>query len=311
MMPTPCSSAFDGGYHRLKLHVVVLVVLAHCAACAPVASADSVGRAKIDGSAVNPNFVGGIRGRSIGDIAVDGSHIYWIQELRLLKESAIGRADIDGSNVDRQLVKIEGIVDGIALDQSNLYWATVFNHRGAFIGRANLDGSAADPTYLPGGDFESLAVADGRIYWSQSGSTINRMNVDGTHREFNFITGQINPRPTVAAKHIYWANTAGNPATWSIGRANLDGSHVRRRFITKGVRYPTGVAVDSRHIFWTNGQVGTNTISRANLDGTHVIRRFVVTPKPRCHQIYSLVLSGDYLYWADFRLRRCLRPRGG
>ena len=74
---------------------------------------------------------------------------------------------------------------------------------------------------------------------------IGRANLDGTRRQPSFITGTGRPYAGIAvdAKHIYWANWSA--PVRPIGRANLDGTGVDQSFIT-GTGHRRTVAVDAR-----------------------------------------------------------------
>ena len=103
--------------------------------------------------------------------------------------------------------------------------------------------------------------------FDQTGS-IGRANLDGTGADQSFITGASGPfGVAVDAAHVYWTNyNAGTNDTGAIGRADLDGTpaSVQQSFIT-GASAPIGVAVDAAHIYW--GNYNTGAIGRADLGG--------------------------------------------
>ena len=62
-------------------------------------------------------------------------------------------------------------------------------------------------------------------------NTIGRANLDGTGVNQSFITGVSNAVGiAVDGTYVYWTQTAGGTST--IGRANLDGTGVNQNFIT-------------------------------------------------------------------------------
>ena len=83
-----------------------------------------------------------LRGR-LGDqpgFAVDGQRIYWTTA------GAVGRADLNGKNVDLHFVATgDSNANGVAIDGQHLYWA---NLAAGTIGPANLDGSSPDPGFI-------------------------------------------------------------------------------------------------------------------------------------------------------------------
>ena len=74
---------------------------------------DSIGRAALDGSGADPNFITGTNGAS--DVAVDAHYVYWTNS------GGIGRANLDGTGAD--LTFIETVAYGVDVDSRHLYWA--------------------------------------------------------------------------------------------------------------------------------------------------------------------------------------------
>jgi Low-density lipoprotein receptor repeat class B len=100
------------------------------------------------------------------------------------------------------------------------------------IGRANLDGTAANLTFISGLDKpQGVAVDSAHIYWVSGFGTIGRANLDGTGASQSFIIGALGAQAVaVDSAHIYWTNSGPNGSR--IGRANLDGTGVNPSFIT-------------------------------------------------------------------------------
>jgi virginiamycin B lyase len=172
-----------------------------------------------------------------------------------------------------------------------VYWT---NYGTNTIGRANLDGSGANQSFITGASIPyGIAVDAGHVYWVnvETGS-IGRANLDGSGANQSFIASAGNPYQVggvaVDAEHIYWANLGTN----SIGRANLDGSGANQSFIT-GLTLPTFVAVDAEHIYWAN--LGTNTIGRANLDGSGANQSFITG----ANEAFGVAVDTGHVYWVN------------
>ena len=117
------------------------------------------------------------------------------------------------------------------------------------IGRANLDGTGANQSFISGASGPvGVAVDAGHIYWTNDlMSTIGRANLDGTDANQSFIsTASRTPTVAVDAGHVYWTNFGAGTSTGTgtIGRANLDGTDVNQTFISAPFS-PFGVAVDA------------------------------------------------------------------
>jgi hypothetical protein len=153
-------------------------------------------------------------------LAVSGKHIYWT----ISAQSTIGRANIDGTDVEPGFIKTDSRVDGVAVDASHIYWAT--QHA---IGRANVDGSNIEQNFIPveAISVNCLTMAGAYIYWTTNrGHSIGRASLDGRAVKQHFITIPGYPStPAVGGDHIYWRadeHLFSLGQIW-IGRANLSG----------------------------------------------------------------------------------------
>jgi hypothetical protein len=197
-------------------------------------------------------------------VDVDGQHIYWVNGGQYSGgdgEGTIGRANLDGTNVDQSFITGVDSPDAIALDGTYIYWA---NRRppdagNATLGRAKLDGTSVNQSFITGASNPcGIAVDNAHVYWTNQ--PIRFVQIGGVE-EVEFGTN-------------------------TIGRANLDGSNPNQSFITgqPGVPVPPslcGLAVDSAHLYWTVEEdlgLVVPSIGRANLDGSAVNESFISMP---------------------------------
>jgi hypothetical protein len=155
----------------------------------------------------------------------------------------------------------------------------------AAIGRANLDGTSVDQSFIEV-QADALAADATHIYWvHRAADTIGRANADGTGVDEDFIDAEADD-VTVDSAHIYWAH--GD----QIGRANLDGTSVDPDFIVdpdaNGIG---GVAVDASHVYWLHYE----DIGRANLNGTGIDSEFISS---FWISIGGIVADSTHLYWS-------------
>ena len=248
---------------RVLAGLAVLVGSGYCAAQASAyvywASSNqySIGRANLDGSAVNEAFIGGAS--SPDAVAVDGEHVYWSNNA----SDSIGRANLDGTDVNQSFITGGNDLYAVAVNARYVFWV---NYKSNTIGRANLDGTDVNQAFVTGASGPVSVAADGQhVYWAnQLGGTIGRANVNGTDANEGFITGASNTYGVaVDAQHLYWDNVG----TDTLGRANLNGTDVNQSFMT-GVHAPFGIAVGGHFIYWAD--TSPDVIKRANADGTGV-----------------------------------------
>ena len=219
-------------------------------------SNDLVGRANLDGSLMNREF---LRAGACG-IEVDGSHIYWAGN----SSDDIGRANINGIGVNYEHVSLssKSTLCDVAVDRNYLYWAD----RGLdAIGRSDLDGSNADPEFIPMAERPcGVAVNETHVYWTTWGEgVIYRSGIDGLDPPEPVVAGVADPCGIALSQtHMFWTEWEAD----SIARARLDGSEALSRFVA--AEGPSTVAVHADRLYWVNTR--TNSIGTANLDGTEV-----------------------------------------
>ena len=264
-------------------------------AATPPCTSGAIGRANVDGTGVAESLIGGI---DPGGVAVDAEHIYltWSEcdlgwglggpvcttdELQGAP-GGIARANLDGTGVDLDF--ISGIDAGyVAVDSQYIYWTGnscdgVCTGGSAdpwvpAIGRANLDGTGVDRSFIVTGTnvTADLAVEAGHIYWTGQvsepaccGAALGRASLDGTSVDPMFIPGSCCLKPpfwagvAVDGAHIYWTEYLSEPQapTRSIRRANIDGSGTTPFVLPDGDKdfHPGALAVDAVTVAKAEGQ---------------------------------------------------------
>jgi hypothetical protein len=127
---------------------------------------DGIGRAKAGGGGggggggVEPYFIKLEAPAEGGGPAADAGHIYWASE------HAIGRANLDGSDVEPDFLPLVGShLNGIAVGDGHIYWTARETHD---IGRADLDGRHVNPRFITALGFAAgPAVGGSYIYWHE------------------------------------------------------------------------------------------------------------------------------------------------
>jgi len=213
--------------------------------------------------------------------------VYWADS-----EGAIGRANLDGSDVASNFVATASRPLGVAIDGRYVYWSNPSTNA---IGRANLDGSGVNQSFIATQGYPlGLAVDGEHVHWGDgSAGGIGRSNLDGSGVIPTFIA---NARSALGlaldGRHVYWTNSRSS----SIGRANLDGSGAQPAFIAYGVSTAAGVAVDARHVYWSDP---SGYIRRANLDGSDIDPFFILVT--RGNEPGAVAVDAEHVYWVNER----------
>lgn len=116
-----------------------------------------IGRASLDGFAVEPEFVN-IGAAFPCGVAVNSASIFWADLGFIGPGTRIGRADkTTGKGVDVSFISGAAAPCGITLDTSSrLYWANAETNT---IARANTDGTEVNESFIATGGFQICGVA--------------------------------------------------------------------------------------------------------------------------------------------------------
>jgi virginiamycin B lyase len=216
---------------------------------------------------------------------------------------ALGRANRDGTNVNKTFMTGVSTPLAIATDSNYIYWVS----SGSTISRANLDGTGLIANFITGAeDASGIAVNGTHIYWSNYGAnehlppygTIGRANLDGTDVNQSLMTGIINPVGlAVDANYLYYSQSWNTQFfNGKIGRAGLDGLNANPNFIDIGNYNAGDVEVDAGYIYWSNNYSlwgSPMTIGRANVDGSNVNSSFIQT----IGNPWGVAVDSGYVYW--------------
>ena len=214
----------------------------------------SIGRANLDGSNVNPNFITGAT--APGGVAVTATHVYWTNNSPTIGEDSIGRANLDGSGVNQDFISVmpDANLFEVAVNATHIFWGNSFT-----IGRANVNGTRAktglpqprhrracgparaelDPPLL---DFDREQRQRGT--YGPAGF-VGRANLNGTGIVPHFIPANTGSGVALFGGSIYWGNFGQTiNVSNTIGRANVDGTGVNQALVPKA-NFPNGVDVDA------------------------------------------------------------------
>jgi virginiamycin B lyase len=163
----------------------------------------AIARANVDGTGVDDQFITDLaipRGFETADpcaIAVAGKHIYWMNNAESGNPVTIGRANLDGTGVNKRFITGVTLGCGITVVGGHIYWTNAGFTDTPAIGRANVDGTGVNQHFIRTAGIPcGVAVYQSHIYWGQStggfahpGTTIGRANLDGSAVNDRFITG--------------------------------------------------------------------------------------------------------------------------
>ena len=185
-----------------------------------------------------------------------------------------------------------------------VYWAnsSIPTLNGTTLGRANLDGTGVDQSFITGANGPcGVAVDSAHIYWGNDGAgvgtTLGRAAIDGSAVDQSFISGAARPcLPAVDSQFIYWTSAGAT----GVGRADLGGGGVNPIFVPTPGNFPCGVAVNSTNVYWGNGV--QDSIGRATITGGSPDQNFIPDPTPDpsiSEDPCGVAVNGAHIYWAN------------
>jgi len=229
-----------------------------------------IGRANLDGSNPNPNFITTGVTNPLGLAVTASSGIYWVNRIG---GDTVGHADIDGGNPVGTFFSTGSIdVCGLAADQSFVYW---LNTSGSLrIGRAALSGAGPDPDFIiVSGAGCGVAVDSSFLYWDAGGSSVGRAPVGGGASNDAFVPAAATDVCGVAvnSQYIFWGNLVGAPGANFVGRANINGNAPNPKLVP-GAGQPCGLAAAP------SNKITVNSITKKKKKGTATINAKVPGP---------------------------------
>jgi hypothetical protein len=186
-------------------------------------------------------------------------------------------------------VALTGTGSGATADRY-LYWGRTD------IGRAQLDGSGADPAYVLTADTTTALDVDAtHLYWTSYGD-VWRKPTDGSGDPLLIVDGEQAETPGLAVTdvHVYWTVYS----TAEIWRANLDGSEAQA--ILTGLDNPFGLDVADGFLYWDQySGASTSKVLRlalTDLGGTPELLYEYAADATK--SIERLDVAGGRVYWA-------------
>jgi sugar lactone lactonase YvrE len=193
----------------------------------------TIGRAKLDGSEVKPEFIKGkvetgpeefeAQVSNPQGIAVNATHVYWVNAGDSKPTRTIGRAEIDGGEVEARFHELDPghIGQGLALIPTQIYWTENDQNDDAFVRRIDLDGSNERFMLLSENEkiqVRGIAIDATNVYWAeQKKEAIGRIplsdfpefgtceKVPSCKTEFIKAKGALNGL-AVDSEHLYWSS---------------------------------------------------------------------------------------------------------
>lgn len=256
----------------------------------------TIGRATDNGRSVNPNFIRHLP-FGVAGIAVDARHIYFTS----LTGSGIGVADLNGKHVRLNVFHGAVAGDGALTVVGHLiYWTHADAIGRANVNGTNVRNNFIKIKQPPGGTVttDAVAVAAGRfIFWDESGTSgggghIGRAAISGGGPDDAFIrVPDYANGVAVLGGHVYWTNTftgtytgtgsyppfTGPPA---IGRASFGGGGLDQVWGSlPAASAPGELAADAHGFYFGDHTQRFYTIGHVSAGGGGLNASFIKLPQ--------------------------------
>ena len=188
--------------------------------------------------------------RHVTCLAIAQEKVYWGEQLND-DSGRLRRANLDGTKV-QEIRSLTSVPHGIAVDTEDrkVYWT---NSKGR-IHRINIDGSGFEKLIPESNNpiHIALDVPDQRFYWSESGR-IRRANFDGSNRQVVALASNRVGGIAIANGKIYWTEQTSK-VRGNIMRANLNGSNAEVLTQLLSVPSGIAVDPSARKLYWANSR---------------------------------------------------------
>jgi hypothetical protein len=190
------------------------------------------------------------------------------------------------------------------VDSKFIYW-TQGTGATSTIGRANLDGTGANPNFIPHAatveDFDAvpahagIAVNSSSIFWGNTGSgTMGKANLDGSSPTGTLVTTGPEESCGIAADQnsVYWLDVG---LAQSVGRATVNGDNRQGSFIN-GVTGACGLTADPGFLYWGSTTKG---IGRAPVGGGAANNNFIPSAVAAANDVCGVAVNSQYVFWGN------------
>jgi hypothetical protein len=235
---------------------------AHCGSC----SRDCVGAACVAG-VCQPKVLSMHEAKPTG-IAVDSSHVYWLDDGVTDGAGTLQRSALDGG-ARATLVQGRQHPLNLVLGASSAYWTEQGSYAASFydgvVARVPTDGTCAQPpcmpTVLASSQFHPLgiAVAEPELYFTRYGDGyLVRLNTDATGP---LLLAMAQPAPadvTLAGGDAYWTDQGTQVMGYADGavhRVPTGGGAVA--VVATGQNLAQGITTDGGSVYWVDTLAGT------------------------------------------------------
>ena len=231
-------------------------------------SPSTIGFANADATGVSQSLVSGLP-NTRGTFS-DGRYLWWASD-----NGTIGRANRDGSNpIPSFVTGAGGFIPGMASDGTYLYWGDRGANRIARIPLNAPAGTSSTSIVTGASGAYGVAISGPRIYWTQQGGEVGRANLDGTGVNNSFLTTGFAQLVGLAADGSnLWIGDQGSQQILRVGLDASGNTTGSPSAIVAGTNRPYGMSTDGTYIYWSNQ--GNGTVGRALLNGSGANQGFV------------------------------------
>ena len=176
-------------------------------------------------------------------IAVDATSVYWTDGSETVMSVPLG------GGTPTTLATAQDGSAGLAVDDTNVYWANAFGGAGGGAVMKVPKGGGTAITLASGGDPYAIVLDATNVYWTNGGTIMRVAKGGGTPTTLAISPGA--PEGiAVDATSVYWTVTAYGTATGTVMKVAVAGGMPIT--LASGQDEPSSIAVDSTDAYWTN-----------------------------------------------------------
>jgi hypothetical protein len=224
-------------------------------------------------------------------IALDDQYVYWSKN-DINHTGSIMRIPLSGGSP--AVFAPAQVVNGIAVDATNLYWPDRSNlDDGTIVKALRTDGSMetiATGQSGPGG----IAIDATSVYWANFRGTVMRLPLGGgtpTELSSEPSSGTGPGSIAIDSTTVYWTHSGG---TGMVRRVPIAGGIADT--LATGQEWPQELVVSDGYLYWTNsGDSVEGAVMKMLVTGGSA-QRIAVGKGPS-----GLAVDSNHVYWTDFQ----------
>ncbi len=234
-----------------------------------------------------PTSIGTLQGGTLGDLANDGSFVYWALSGVSQAGGGVFQCNNQGCGTTPTTLVAGGYISVMALGGASVYFMSTI--RRTLQGCSTIS-CANSPTILVSAGGTGMAVDSAMVYWAdQTGGAVAKCAEQGCATATYLAQNQSGPaRVAVDDTSVYWTNQTGG----TVMKCAKTGCNGAPSVLASSQSSPYSIAVDVTNVYFTD--TGSNQVMACAVGGCGAKPTVLATGQA---SLAAIAVDSAHVYW--------------